>query len=98
MASKKGSGSTRNNKDSAGRRLGVKKYGGTAVLAGNILVRQRGTKIRPGVNVLVGRDHTLYSSIDGVVNFRKKADRSYVDVLPLANCEAHCTEGHSAIA
>ena len=69
MAHKKGSGSTRNGRDSNSKRLGVKKYGGEKVIAGNILVRQRGTKVKPGNNVSLGRDHTIYSLIDGKVQF-----------------------------
>lgn len=71
MAHKKAGGSSRNGRDSAGRRLGVKKYGGEAVLAGNILVRQRGTKYYPGVNVGIGRDHTLFALVTGTVRFHK---------------------------
>ena len=69
MAHKKGSGSTRNGRDSNSKRLGVKKYGGEYVIAGNILIRQRGTKVKPGNNVSLGRDHTIYSLIDGKVQF-----------------------------
>ena len=72
MAHKKGQGSTQNNRDSAGRRLGVKKYGGERVVAGNIIIRQRGTKVHPGKNVGMGKDHTLYALIDGVVKFEAK--------------------------
>ncbi|PDW27655.1 50S ribosomal protein L27, partial [Helicobacter pylori] len=75
MAHKKGQGSTQNNRDSAGRRLGVKKFGSEFVRAGNIIVRQRGTKIHPGNNVGMGKDHTLYALIDGVVKVVHK-DRS----------------------
>jgi large subunit ribosomal protein L27 len=83
MAHKKAGGSSRNGRDSAGRRLGVKKYGGEAVLAGNILVRQRGTKINAGAGVGVGRDHTLFALTDGAVKFsRRKGGRSYVSVEP----------------
>ena len=83
MAHKKAGGSSRNGRDSAGRRLGVKKFGGEAVIAGNILVRQRGTKFHPGDNVGIGRDHTLFALIDGEVKFsRSSRDRSYVSVLP----------------
>lgn len=74
MAHKKGQGSTRNGRDSNPKFLGVKRADGQFVLAGNILVRQRGTKIKPGPNVGVGRDHTLFSLIDGVVQFTKKHD------------------------
>jgi len=72
MAHKKGQGSTNNNRDSAGRRLGVKKFGGESVIAGNIILRQRGTKVHPGENVGIGKDHTIYSLIDGVVKFEQK--------------------------
>jgi len=72
MAHKKGQGSTNNNRDSAGRRLGVKKFGGESVIAGNIIVRQRGTKVHVGANVGIGKDHTIYSLIDGVVKFEQK--------------------------
>ena len=74
MAHKKAGGSSRNGRDSAGRRLGVKLYGGQAVRAGNIIVTQRGTKMMPGRNVLVGRTHSLHALIDGVVKFERKAD------------------------
>jgi large subunit ribosomal protein L27 len=82
MAHKKAGGSSRNGRDSPGRRLGVKKFGGEIVLAGNILVRQRGTKYRPGANVGIGRDHTLFSLIQGEVAFHKSNDGTRVDVLP----------------
>lgn len=72
MAHKKAGGSSRNGRDSKGRRLGVKRYGGQKVLSGNILVRQRGTKFDPGENVGVGRDHTLFATSDGVVSFRTR--------------------------
>jgi len=72
MAHKKGQGSTQNNRDSAGRRLGVKKYGGEVVRAGNIIIRQRGTKVHVGSNVGIGKDHTIYALIDGVVKFETK--------------------------
>ncbi len=71
MAHKKGVGSSRNGRDSESKRLGVKKYGGQAVLAGNIIIRQRGTKVHPGNNVGLGRDHTLFALIDGVVTFER---------------------------
>lgn len=84
MAHKKGAGSSRNGRESESKRLGVKKFGGEAVLAGNILVRQRGTKHHPGTNVGIGKDHTLYALIDGKVSFRKRRDnKSYVSVDPL---------------
>ncbi len=81
MAHKKAGGSSRNGRDSAGRRLGVKKFGGQAVIAGNILVRQRGTKFHPGENVGMGKDHTLFALCDGNVSFRQKAGkRMFVSV------------------
>lgn len=73
MAHKKAGGSSRNGRDTAGRRLGVKKFGGQRVVAGNIIVRQRGTKIRPGQNVGLGRDHTIFALIDGNVRFESRA-------------------------
>ncbi|MGE4289188.1 MAG: 50S ribosomal protein L27 [Salinivirgaceae bacterium] len=85
MAHKKGMGSSRNGRDSESKRLGVKIYGGQKAIAGNILVRQRGTQHHPGENVGMGKDHTLFSLIDGTVQFRKKKDdRSYVSVFPEA--------------
>jgi large subunit ribosomal protein L27 len=85
MAHKKGQGSTQNNRDSAGRRLGVKKFGGEAVIAGNIIIRQRGTKVHPGTNVGMGKDHTLFALTDGIVTFeRKDKKRQKVSVLPAA--------------
>ena len=85
MAHKKAGGSSRNGRDSDGRRLGVKKFGGENVVSGNILVRQRGTKWHPGRNVGIGKDHTLFALVDGVVEFRKKANnRSFVSVVPHA--------------
>ena len=85
MAHKKAGGSSRNGRDSAGRRLGVKKYGGETVIAGNILVRQRGTKFHAGVNVGMGKDHTLFSKSEGKVTFQHKAgNRTYVTVQPKA--------------
>ena len=80
---KKAGGSSRNGRDSAGRRLGVKRYGGEQVLAGNIIVRQRGTKVWPGSNIGMGKDHTLFATIDGIVKFTKgRLNRSFVSVLP----------------
>ena len=85
MAHKKGQGSTQNNRDSAGRRLGVKKFGGEAVIAGNIIIRQRGTKVHPGKNMGMGKDHTLFALIDGVVRFeRKDKKRQQVSIVPAA--------------
>lgn len=84
MAHKKGVGSSRNGRDSQSKRLGVKKFGGEQVIAGNIIVRQRGTKHHPGENVGIGKDHTLFALGNGVVTFKKKFDgRSYVSVLPV---------------
>ncbi len=90
MAHKKAGGSSRNGRDSAGRRLGVKKYEGEIVLAGNILVRQRGTKFYPGTNVGMGRDHTLFAKSAGVVAFQHKAlGRTYISVeAPAAEAKA----------
>jgi len=83
MAHKKGQGSTQNNRDSAGRRLGVKKFGGEKVIAGNIIIRQRGTKVHAGKNVGIGKDHTIYSLVEGVVKFeRKDKYRKQVSVVP----------------
>ena len=84
MAHKKAGGSSRNGRDTEGRRLGVKKSGGQAVVAGNIIIRQRGTKVKPGQNVGVGRDHTLFALVDGKVVFTRKADdRVHVSVAPV---------------
>ena len=81
MSTKKAGGSSRNGRDSESKRLGVKRYGGQSVLAGNILVRQRGTKIRPGANVGIGKDHTLFATANGIVRFSKNsAGRSVVSV------------------
>ena len=83
MATKKAGGSSRNGRDSAGRRLGVKKYGGQLVIPGNILVRQRGTKIHPGDHVGIGIDHTLYSLVKGKVQFKtSKLNRTFISVIP----------------
>ena len=83
MAHKKAGGSSRNGRDTAGRRLGLKKSGGQAVVAGNIIVRQRGTKVKPGDNVGLGRDHTIFALVDGHVKFTRKADdRVHVSVDP----------------
>jgi large subunit ribosomal protein L27 len=83
MAHKKAGGSSRNGRDSAGRRLGIKKYGGEAVLAGNIICRQRGTKWWPGQNVGIGRDHTIFATVDGAVAFRKGLKgRTFISVVP----------------
>jgi len=83
MATKKAGGSSRNGRDSAGRRLGVKKYGGQFVLPGNIIVRQRGTKIHPGDHVGIGKDHTIFSLVQGKVRFKaSKQNRTFVSVIP----------------
>ena len=83
MATKKAGGSSKNGRDSAGRRLGVKRYGGQTVFPGNIIIRQRGTKIFPGKNVKMGKDHSIFSVIDGKVIFKKsKSDRTFVSVKP----------------
>jgi large subunit ribosomal protein L27 len=84
FASKKGAGSTRNGRDSNAQRLGVKRFGGERVIAGNILVRQRGTRFYPGANVGIGRDHTLFALVDGVVQFNSKSERKSVSVVPAA--------------
>jgi large subunit ribosomal protein L27 len=85
MATKKAGGSSRNGRDSESKRLGVKRFGGQQVLSGNILVRQRGTKFHPGQNVGMGKDHTLFATIEGVVEFSKgRANRSFVSVIPAA--------------
>lgn len=84
MAHKKGVGSSRNGRESESKRLGVKIYGGQFAKAGNILIRQRGTKHNPGENVGIGKDHTLYALVDGTVRFnRKKDDKSYVSIVPV---------------
>jgi len=84
MAHKKAGGSSRNGRDSAGRRLGVKKYGGEHVISGNIIIRQRGTKCHPGENVGIGKDHTIFAKCDGTVAFKHASgDRTYVSVLPM---------------
>ena len=85
MATKKAGGSSRNGRDSAGRRLGVKKYGGETVIPGNIIVRQRGTVHNPGENVYLGKDHTLHAKIDGLVSFKKKSNnKSFVSIEPVS--------------
>ena len=82
MAHKKAGGSSRNGRDTAGRRLGIKKYGGEVVVPGNIIVRQRGTKVHPGDNVGMGKDHTIFAMTDGAVKFRKTRNRTTVSVEP----------------
>jgi large subunit ribosomal protein L27 len=83
MAHKKGQGSVKNGRDSRSNRLGVKKYGGQAVIAGNIIIRQRGTKVHPGINVGCGKDHTLFALTDGTVKFDREGGR--VNVVAIAN-------------
>jgi large subunit ribosomal protein L27 len=85
MATKKAGGSSRNGRDSAGRRLGIKKYGGQFVLAGNIIARQRGTKWHPGKNVGLGKDHTIFAKIAGIVSFVKTGykNRIYIEIIPV---------------
>ncbi len=85
MAHKKAGGSSRNGRDTAGRRLGVKKFGGEAVVAGNIIIRQRGTKMKPGTHVGLGKDHTIFALVDGHVKFTRKSEgRVHVSVEPVA--------------
>jgi large subunit ribosomal protein L27 len=89
MAHKKGVGSSKNGRESASQRLGVKIFGGQAAIAGNIIVRQRGTKHNPGKNVGLGRDHTLFALVDGVVKFeKKKNDKSFVSIVPVGEATA----------
>ncbi len=92
MAHKKAGGSSRNGRDSEGRRLGVKKFGGEAVIAGNIIVRQRGTRFHPGRNVGIGRDHTLFALVDGNVVFATSRGRKTVDVAPRTPAPAEAAE------
>ncbi len=88
MAHKKGAGSSSNGRESHSKRLGVKIYGGQAATAGNIIIRQRGTVHNPGLNVGMGKDHTLFALVDGVVQFRvRKNDKSFVSVLPFETAE-----------
>ncbi|HRC32986.1 MAG TPA: 50S ribosomal protein L27 [Bacteroidia bacterium] len=85
MAHKKGAGSSRNGRESHSKRLGIKIYGGQVAIAGNIIVRQRGTKHFPGINVGLGKDHTIFALVDGKVQFRKKRDeKSYVSIVPFS--------------
>ncbi|KRA44869.1 50S ribosomal protein L27 [Devosia sp. Root635] len=88
MAHKKAGGSSRNGRDTAGRRLGVKKFGGEAVIGGNIIIRQRGTKWHPGTGVGLGKDHTIYALVDGKVAFRTRANSQvFVSVIPAEAAE-----------
>lgn len=83
MATKKAGGSSNNGRDSEGRRLGVKRFGGQSVVSGNILIRQRGTKYHPGANVGIGRDHTIFATCDGTVSFKRgMKDRMFVSIIP----------------
>ncbi|HMS51451.1 MAG: 50S ribosomal protein L27 [Sphingobacteriales bacterium] len=85
MAHKKGQGSTKNGRDSQSKRLGVKLYGGQVAIPGNIIVRQRGTKFHPGLNVGIGKDHTIFATAEGVVQFEtKRNDRTYISVVAAA--------------
>ncbi len=84
FASKKGAGSTRNGRDSNAQRLGVKRFGGETVIAGNILVRQRGTKFYPGDNVGMGRDHTLFALVEGTVEFTNRRNKQQINIRPAA--------------
>lgn len=88
MAHKKAGGSSRNGRDTAGKRLGVKKFGGEAAVPGNILVRQRGTKWHPGKGVGLGRDYTIYAVVEGEVKFKERDGRTYVSVVPAAAAPA----------
>jgi large subunit ribosomal protein L27 len=88
MAHKKAGGSSRNGRDSGGKRLGVKKFGGEAVIPGNIIVRQCGTKWKPGKNVGLGRDFTIYAMIEGRVQFSERSGRTYVSVAPVTPAAA----------
>lgn len=93
MAHKKSGGSSRNGRDSESKRLGVKKFGGEQVVAGNIIIRQRGTQWHPGVNMGMGRDHTLFALVDGAVKFTtKRGGRCYVSILPANDQQAVAAE------
>ena len=83
FAHKKGMGSSRNGRDSAGQRLGIKRYGGQLVAAGNILVRQRGTQFRPGLNVDMGKDHTIFALVPGKVEFETRNNSKFINVVPV---------------
>jgi len=97
MAHKKGAGSSRNGRESESKRLGVKIYGGQAAIAGNIIVRQRGTKHHPGKGIGLGRDHTLFALVDGIVKFEKKRDhKSFVSMIPFE--EANAAKAQAALA
>ncbi|GAB3759646.1 50S ribosomal protein L27 [Spirosoma pomorum] len=99
MAHKKGVGSSKNGRDSHSKRLGVKLFGGEAAIAGNIIVRQRGTKHHPGKNVGVGKDFTLFALVDGTVKFRPgRASRSYVDIVPAGPSAVETAPVETAVA
>ena len=99
MAHKKGAGSSRNGRESHSKRLGIKIFGGQPAIAGNIIVRQRGTKHNPGLNVGIGRDHTLFALVEGEVVFKKKADnRSYVSVIPFEVAPVAVVEAPAPVA
>lgn len=99
MAHKKGVGSTKNGRDSKSKRLGVKIYGGQVAIPGNIIVRQRGTKFHPGDNVGIGKDHTIFSKVEGLVKFtRKKNDRNYISVIPFEEDSVTTTATNGASA
>ncbi|MCF6213839.1 MAG: 50S ribosomal protein L27 [Flavobacteriaceae bacterium] len=84
MAHKKGAGSSNNGRESESKRLGVKIFGGQGAIAGNIIIRQRGTKHHPGENVYMGKDHTIHAKVDGIVKFTKKKDnKSYISIVPI---------------
>ncbi len=87
MSSKKGVGSSRNGRDSHSKRLGVKSFGGQYVTGGSILVRQRGTKVKPGENVGLGKDYTLYAKVDGYVRYHRSGERHFVSVIPAERAE-----------
>lgn len=90
MAHKKGAGSSKNGRESHSKRLGIKIFGGQEAIGGNIIVRQRGTKHHPGKNVGIGKDHTLFALVPGIVTFKKKADnKSYVSVIPAEEAKAN---------
>ena len=97
MAHKKAGGSSRNGRDSAGKRLGVKKYGGEHVIPGNILIRQRGTKWHPGTGVGLGKDYTIFAKIEGYVKFRTRRNgKVYVSVMPLSRAEEEANDAQVA--
>src|ERR1700743_2979177 len=99
MAHKKGAGSSKNGRESHSKRLGIKIFGGQPAIAGNIIVRQRGTKHNPGLNVGIGRDHTLFALIDGEVVFRKKAEgRSYLSFIPFEAAPVAVAEAPAPVA